>query len=239
MDFLAPLADQRVVEVGSGGGVLTGALLAAGARVWGVELDLAWAWELRRRVRPPRLRSPSLQLLVMDALEMPWARLPAPTLVAGNLPYSVATALIASLLPCHQQVPRAAFLLQREVAERLTARPGTRAYGGLTILVQCHAEARILGRVRPGSFRPPPKVESAFVGLRLRPPPLPPAELAPFLALVRRAFGQKRKTLRNALASAVGSPVVEGALAALGLPATTRAEELPLESWLQLWPRLR
>ncbi|HEV8632233.1 MAG TPA: rRNA adenine N-6-methyltransferase family protein, partial [Thermoanaerobaculia bacterium] len=113
IDFLAPDAGERVLEVGPGGGVLTRALLAAGARVWGVELDPEWAWELRRALPDPRL-----QPLVMDALELPWQRLPAGTLVAGNLPYNVATPLLAGILPHHARIPRAGFLLQKEVAER-------------------------------------------------------------------------------------------------------------------------
>ena len=233
VDFLAPRG-ERVVEIGPGGGVLTGQLLDAGARVWGVELDLEWAWELRRAMRA-RDRQRELQALVMDALALPWERLPAPALVAGNLPYNVATPLVAAVLPQWRCVPRAAFLLQKEVAERLTARPGTRDYGSLTVLVQCYAEATILGRVRPGSFHPPPKVESAFVGLRLHAPPLPEGEMPAFLARVREAFGQKRKTLRNSLGRVVGSARVEAALDALHLPPQTRAEELPLAAWLDLW----
>ncbi|HET9766731.1 MAG TPA: 16S rRNA (adenine(1518)-N(6)/adenine(1519)-N(6))-dimethyltransferase RsmA [Thermoanaerobaculia bacterium] len=246
VDFLAP-SGERVVEVGPGGGVLTGQLLDAGARVWGVELDLEWAWELRRAMHArgsqtggdAALRRSSLQPLVMDALDLPWSRLPAPTLVAGNLPYNVATPILAAVLPHWARIPRAAFLLQKEVAERLTAKPGTRDYGSLTVLVQCYADAAILGRVRPGSFRPPPKVESAFVGLRLHAPPLPEGEMPAFIARVREAFGQKRKTLRNALGRIVGSARVEAALRALDLPPPTRAEELPLDRWLALWPLVR
>lgn len=238
VDFLAPRG-ERVVEIGPGGGVLTGQLLDAGARVWGVELDLEWAWELRRAMRGRGSGvdggSPALQPLVMDALALPWEQLPAPTLVAGNLPYNVATPILTSVLPHWRRVPRAAFLLQKEVAERLTARPGTRDYGSLTVFVQCYAEATLLGRVRPGAFRPPPKVESAFVGLRLHAPPLPEREMVAFLARVREAFGQKRKTLRNALGRVVGSARVEEALRARDLPPTTRAEELPLAAWLDLW----
>jgi 16S rRNA (adenine1518-N6/adenine1519-N6)-dimethyltransferase len=175
----------------------------------------------------------------MDALAFPWERLPSPTLVCGNLPYNVATPLLAAVLPHHERVPRAAFLLQKEVAERLVARPGTRDYGALTVFVACHAEAILLGRVKPGAFRPPPKVESAFVGLALRPPPLPADELPRFLALVRGGFGQKRKTLANALAAAgLAKGTVEGALATLGHPPLRRAEELPLAEWLALWQLL-
>jgi 16S rRNA (adenine1518-N6/adenine1519-N6)-dimethyltransferase len=242
VDFLAPRA-ERVVEIGPGGGVLTGQLLDAGALVWGVELDLDWAWELRRAMRgrhgPSDRASARLQPVVMDALALPWERLPSPTLVAGNLPYNVATPIVTGVLPHWRRVPRAAFLLQREVAERLTARPGTRDYGSLTVLVKCYADATILGRVRPGAFRPPPKVESAFIGLRLHAPPLLEGEMAAFLARVREAFGQKRKTLRNALGRVIGGDRVEAALKALGLPPTTRAEELSLDRWLALWPLVR
>ncbi len=196
--FLQP-GGHRVLEIGPGGGVLTAELLAAGARVTGWELDLTWAAELRRR-----LHDPALTLVVGDALEIAWSRLSAPTLVAGNLPYNVATAIIERLLPHHETVPRVAFLVQREVAERLVAGPRDEAYGSLSVLVAAWAKARVLGRVRPGSFRPPPKVESAFVGFELHPPPLPPEQMPAFTAFVRLAFGQRRKTLRNALAAGWG-----------------------------------
>lgn len=234
LDFLRPLEGGRVVEIGPGGGLLTRELLAAGARVWGVELDLEWAASLRRLAAASPGHT-ALQLVAMDALELPWESLPPPTQVAGNLPYNVATPLIARVLPQHERVERAAFLLQLEVAQRLVARPGSRDYGALTVLTAAYAEARILGRVRPGSFRPPPKVESAFVGLTLHPPPLPETEMRGFLRFVRQAFGQKRKTLRNALGAALGRDRVERAVAALGLPPKARAEELPLAVWLDLW----
>jgi 16S rRNA (adenine1518-N6/adenine1519-N6)-dimethyltransferase len=234
LDFLAPLTGARVLEVGPGGGLLTAELLAAGTTVWGVEVDAEWAVPLRSSLRRRGVAVERLQPVVMDAMLLPWERLPSPTLVAGNLPYNVGTAILTAALPHHERVPRAGFLLQKEVAERLTAQPGSRAYGSLTVFTAVHAEARILGRVRPGAFRPPPKVESAFVGLSLRPPPLPAAELPAFFALVREAFAQKRKTLRNALAGR-GRERVEAALANVGLPPLTRAEELPLATWLALW----
>jgi 16S rRNA (adenine1518-N6/adenine1519-N6)-dimethyltransferase len=246
IEFLQP-GGQRVVEVGPGGGVLTAELLAAGARVLAWEVDLAWAAELRRRWRRwPRserwgIASPSgrgsggpLAIVVGDALDLPWGRLPAPTLVAGNLPYNIATALLGALLPHHLRVPRAAFLVQREVAERLIAGPGDQAYGSFSVLVAAHARAVSLGRVRRGSFRPPPKVEGAYVGFELRPPPLPEGEMPAFLATVRLAFGQRRKTLRNALAAGWGRERAGAVLAALGLPDDTRAERLGLAELLAL-----
>src|ERR1700726_942404 len=160
IEFLQP-GGQRVVEVGPGGGVLTAELLAAGARGLAWEGDLAWAAELRRRCRrsprwpgwPPWPGSgiaspagrgsggPPPAIVVGDALDLPWGRLPAPTLAAGNLPYNIATALLGALLPHHLRVPRAAFLVQREVAERLLARPGDPAYGSLRVLVAGHPRA--------------------------------------------------------------------------------------------------
>lgn len=227
--FLEP-EGRRVLEIGPGGGVLTAELLAAGARVTGWELDLAWAAELRRRLVHPHLR-----LVVGDALEIDWSHLPAPTLVAGNLPYNVATVIIERLLPHHAKVPRAAFLVQKEVADRLVAHPRDEAYGSLSVLVAAWARARILGRVRPGSFRPPPKVDSAFVGFELHPPPLPPEEMPAFIAFVRLAFGQRRKTLRNALAAGWGRERAEAVLAAAGVGEKVRAEELGLEEFLGIW----
>jgi 16S rRNA (adenine1518-N6/adenine1519-N6)-dimethyltransferase len=240
VEFLRP-GGARVVEIGAGGGVLTAELLAAGAAsiiAW--EVDPAWAFALRGRLPDGRLA-----VVAGDALDLDWRRLALaggePPLVAGNLPYQIATVLVERLLtgaappaPGDRGVVRAAFLVQREVAERLTARPRDSAYGALSVLVAAHAEARLLGRLRPGSFRPPPKVESAFVGLSLKPPPLPPAEMPALLATVRAAFGQRRKTLRNALGAAWGRPAAAAALAAAGIPPGARAEELGLAEFLAL-----
>ena len=228
--FLAPIGSARVLEIGPGGGVLTAELLAAGARVLGWELDVEWAAVLRRR-----FAGPELALVVGDALEIDWRRLPVPTLVAGNLPYNVATAILERMLPHHERIPRAAVLVQKEVADRLVARPGGAAYGSLSVIVAAYANAQILGRVRPGSFRPPPKVESAFVGFALHPPPLPAREMRAFIAMVRLAFGQRRKTLRNALAAGWGREKAEAVLSAVGLPEKVRAEELELDQFLALW----
>jgi 16S rRNA (adenine1518-N6/adenine1519-N6)-dimethyltransferase len=216
-------------------------LAAGAARVVGWEIDLAWAVELRRRLAAER----RLAIVVADALDLDWPSLarrvdapPGPVLAAGNLPYNVATPILERLLPHHAVVPRAAFLVQKEVGERLVARPGDAAYGSLSVLVAAYAEARLLGRVPKGAFRPPPKVDGAFVGLALRPPPLPAAEMPGFLATVRAAFAKRRKTLRNSLAAAWGRDEAERALAAFlpahGLPPTARAERLGLAELVAL-----
>ncbi len=240
--FLRP-AGERVLEIGPGGGVLTRELARWGARVWAWELDPEWAFALRGDLAaglaksPIRSKVPGVPepaLVVGDALEIPWERLPSPTLVAGNLPYNVATPLIARLLRHPERIPRAGFLVQKEVAERLVAGPGEAAYGALSVLVQARSEARILGRVKAGSFRPPPKVDGAFVGFTLRPPPLAAAGMAFLEATVHLAFAQRRKTLRNSLGAGWGRERAEAALAAAGIAARDRAEELSLADYLRL-----
>ncbi len=229
VEFLRP-EGGRVLKIGPGGGVLTTALLGAGAWVQAWELDLEWAAVLRSR-----LPGPSLALVVGDALTIPWDRLPAPTLAAGNLPYNVATALLERLLPHHERVPRAAFLVQKEVADRLIAGPGDEAYGSLSVITAAYAHARTLGRVKRGSFRPPPKVEGAFVGFTLHAPPLPAEEMPAFIAMVRLAFNQRRKTLRNALAAGWGREKAEAVLSAAGVGERVRAEEVGILGFLEMY----
>ena len=233
VDFLEP-EGHRVVEIGPGGGILTRELLAAGARVLAWELDPAWAWELERRHRARELGQGDLRLVLGDALDLPWETLPAPTRVAGNLPFNVGTPILRHLLARGRGVDRAAVMVQLEVADRLAAVPGDPAYGGLSVLVAARARVRLLGRVKKGSFHPPPKVDAAFVGLELRPPPRPAAEMPAFEAVVRLAFSQRRKTLRNALASGWGRGAAEAAMEEAGLDPSRRAEELDLEAFLDL-----
>lgn len=227
VEFLQP-AGRRVLEIGPGGGVLTAELLGAGAKVLALELDLEWACALRRRF-------PALALAAADATRLDGARLRAPTLVAGNLPFNVATHLIEQLLPWGERVPRAAFMVQKEVAERLVAAPGEPAYGSFSVIVAAWARTAPLGTVRPGSFRPPPKVAAGLVGFELHEPPLARTEMPAFTTLVRVAFAQRRKTLRNALAAAWGKERAEAVLAEAGLDPGARAETLALTDFLALY----
>ena len=221
-----------MLEIGPGGGVLTAELLAAGARVLGWELDPDWAAVLRHRFPDPRLA-----LVVGDALEIAWDRLPAPTLVTGNLPYNVATAILEDLLPHHARVPRAAFLVQKEVADRIVAAPGTDAYGSFSVIVAAYAQAAPPG---PG---PPRQLPSAAQGgQRLRRPGARSrrrcrrTEMPAFVAFVRLAFAKRRKTLRNSLAAGWGREKAEAVLAAAGIPERARAEELGLGEFLGIYP---
>ena len=166
VDFL-DVAGCSVVEIGAGGGVLTRLLLENGAsRVIACELDLLWTFALRRRVTDPRL-----VLVAGDGCDLRYQTVPASTRIAGNLPYNVATRIVLAVLARAPVGARAAFLVQREVAQRLAAAPGDSDYGGLSVLVGARATVRRLSVVRPGSFVPPPAVTSAFVGLQRRATP--------------------------------------------------------------------
>ena len=227
VDWLQP-AGQTVIEIGPGGGVLTRALVAASARVIAVERDLAWAFHLGRAP------TPGLRLMVGDALDLALDRLPAGTLVAGNLPFNVGTKIIESLLPYGSRIPKVGVMLQKEVAERLVARPGDPAYGALSVLVRCWADARWLGTVRPGSFRPPPKVAGAYVGLRLREPAVARADMPWLTRTIKAAFAQRRKTLRNSLGTLVGTAEAVRMLRSADIAPDRRAETLDLADFVRL-----
>lgn len=229
IDFLRPRG-ATVVEIGPGGGVLTRELLAAGATVLGWELDLAWAFELRRRDG----RGGRLGLVAGDALELPWERLAAGTLVAGNLPYAVATPIIERFLRRGAALPRAVFLVQDEVAQRLTASPGTRAYGLLTVATAALASVTVLARIAPGSFRPAPKVHGAFVGIDRRAPAVPLDRYDSFRDTLALAFAHRRKTLANSIGAERGRSAAFAALDQARIDPQRRAETLSLEELVVL-----
>jgi len=242
VEFLHLEADPRVLEVGPGGGILTRELLGAGARVFAFELDVAWAFDLPRRARASLFGNDeplALAIVAADALEIAWERLPPGMRVAGNLPYNVGTPIVERLLRGAPLGTRAAFLLQREVVDRIVARPGDDAYGALSILVALRARATRLGIVKPGAFVPPPKVDSAFVGFETVAPPLAPDALDGFERLVRFAFSKRRKSLSNALAEGLGREPARAALAAAGVDPRRRAEELGLEELVALFHAAR
>lgn len=232
VEFLAP-AGSTVLEIGPGGGILTGELLAAGARVIGWERDPAWAFHLGAR------RLPGLAVVLGDATRIPWSQMERPLLVAGNLPFNVGTAILEGVLAAAaarpELFPRSGFMVQKEVGDRLRARPGEEAWGALSALVQVVAEVTWLGAVSPGSFVPPPKVAAAFLGFRPRPALLPPPELPAFRGVVHLAFAQRRKMLRNSLESGWSRERATAVLAEAGLDGRRRAETLSLAELLGLF----
>lgn len=233
VDYLRP-AGESVLEIGPGGGILTEQLVRAGARVTACEVDREWAFYTARKLRHATADG-TLRLAALDVLDLPWERWPVGTLVAGNLPFNVGTRILETLLPHAGRFPRAAFMVQKEVAERLVAEPGTKAYGALSVLVASHAKVRYLGTVKPGSFRPPPKVSAAFVGLELVPAPYADDALGRYHGLVRLAFSKRRKTLYNCLGSGWGKERAGTVLDHAGIDRKRRAESLDLTEFRRLF----
>jgi len=240
---------ERLVELGAGMGHLTVRLLARGARVVAVERDRDMARVLRGEL------GGRVELLEADAVGLDYGALAASTATAtatptpiatptsnpqiaivGNLPYHLTSPILFSLLDQARHVSRAVFLLQREVAERLAASPGTKAWGLLSVLLQHRAEVRVARRVPRGAFLPPPAVESAVLVAELGPPRAPVADEARFRRLVKAGFAQRRKTLANALAASRLAPPEQlaEALASAGIDPRRRGEALTVEEWATL-----
>lgn len=228
---VAPRPGQALVEIGPGTGALTAQLLAAAGELDVVEIDRDLAARLESAPPGPG----RLHVHRADALELDLAALrpDSPGLrwrVVGNLPYNISTPLLFHLLGQLPLVEDMVFMLQREVAERLCARAGSGAYGRLSVMVQASCEVDLLLRVGPGAFHPPPKVDSAVLALRPR-ADRPDAERLQWLGRVTAlAFGQRRKTLRNALRGHVEA----ARLQALGIDPGARAETLDVGRFLAL-----
>jgi 16S rRNA (adenine1518-N6/adenine1519-N6)-dimethyltransferase len=218
---------DRVVEIGAGLGSLTLALAETGADVTAIEIDRGIAGVLREVVAD----LPSVEVVEGDAMALDWAGLLAGHdrwVLVANLPYNVATPLVADLLDTAPAIDRMLVMVQKEVAERLAARPRTPAYGAVSVKVAYWASARLVGDVPAAVFVPRPKVESALVEIvRRRPPSVEPGAL---FALVRAAFGQRRKMLRRSLAGVVAPEQ----FAAADVAPTARPEELDLDAWVRL-----
>jgi 16S rRNA (adenine1518-N6/adenine1519-N6)-dimethyltransferase len=223
-----------VLEIGPGPGGLTRGLLANGARkVLAIEKDprcLPALAEISDHY-PQRL-----QVIEGDALTVnPLEHLTPPIRVAANLPYNVGTELLVQWLTPKQWPPfwqSLTLMFQKEVAERITAQPGTKAYGRLALLAQWRADTRIIIHLPPSAFTPPPKVSSAVVHLTALEKPRFEADAKILERTVAAAFNQRRKMLRSALKST--APDIEDRLIAAGLKPTDRAEQVPLEGFCAL-----
>jgi 16S rRNA (adenine1518-N6/adenine1519-N6)-dimethyltransferase len=226
-----PLDAAAVIEVGSGPGGLTRALIAEGARrIVAIERDprcLAALAELAASY-PGRLDVVAGDALALDPLALALA----PRKMVANLPYNIATALLLRWLDDIRAYDSLTLMFQKEVARRLVAAPRSPAYGRLSVLVQWLCAAKILFDVPPRAFVPPPKVTSSVVQLLPRSAPLAPAAKAALERVTAAAFGQRRKMLRSSLGSL--GVAVEPLLAAAGIMPTARAEELSVAQFCAL-----
>lgn len=226
---IAPARDDRIVEIGPGLGALTQPLLERVDRLDVVELDRDLASTLNDRLGQPD----GLVVHEADALEFDFAGLvrPRPLRVVGNLPYNISTPLLFHLLDQADSIRDMHFMLQKEVVDRICAEPGTKAWGRLGVMTQVRAETQRLFTVPPGAFRPAPKVDSAIV--RIVPRRLDDeqrAELPTLERVVRAAFAQRRKTLRNTLKGLIDAAT----MTRLDIDPGRRAETLSIDEFRRL-----
>lgn len=229
----------RVVEIGAGLGALTEPLARRAGHVLAVEVDRRIAALLEQRLAPV----PNVTVLCDDILRVPAARVRG-AVIAGAIPYAITSPILVWLAALRRTIPRAVLVLQAEVAGRMLAAPGGRAYGRLSLLTKYWWDASRLFPVPRSAFFPQPEVDS--VCLRLLPREAPPVAVADdtfLFEVIKAAFGQRRKTLANNLAR-LGTPrrsraAVERAVAAAGLPSAARAETLSLEQFAALANSLR
>ena len=231
---VSPQPGERIVEIGPGEGALTLPLLHAAGRMTAIELDT----EL---IEPLRVRAAAvgeLEIIHADVLKVDLTALArgGKLRLAGNLPYYVSSPILFHCLAHADAIADMHFMLQREVVDRMAAEPGSKVYGRLSVMLQLACRVEPLLRVAPGAFRPPPKVDSAVV--RLVPLPMsqrPDAHLARAIeAVVRAAFGQRRKTLSNALRGWLDAEAIRAA----GIDPRARAESVPPQGFVALARKL-
>lgn len=222
-----PQPGDVVVEIGPGRGALTRAIAPRVAALHVVELDRELA--ARLEVEAPAI--PNLVIHRQDALRFDYCAVAARIRVIGNLPYNISTPLLFRLLDQARCVQDMHLMLQKEVVDRMLAGPGSRTYGRLSVMVQQRCTGELVLQVAPGAFTPPPKVQSAVVALAPDVPPRYPVDDPErFAELVKRAFAQRRKTLRNALKGLVR----EEDLVSCGIAPGSRAEQLPVARFVEL-----
>jgi 16S rRNA (adenine1518-N6/adenine1519-N6)-dimethyltransferase len=223
--------NDHVVEIGAGLGSLTLALAETGARITAIEIDHGIAPVLRDVVKD----LPNVSVVVGDALELDWNEIIPPgskAVVVANLPYNVATPLVADLLDAIPQISRFVVMVQKEVALRLASSVGSSDYGAISVKVAYWATARVLGDVPPSVFIPRPKVTSSIIEITRRETPAVGPHIAPqqLFKVIRTGFGQRRKMLRRSLA-AIATPEN---FALAGVSPEARPEELDVHQWGRL-----
>ncbi len=239
--IISPQKSELIIEIGGGKGALTALLADRAGRVVVIEKDRALVPYLLN------LRRDNLTVIEGDALKVDFEELLAKesgaggeVKLVGNLPYSISSPLLFRILDNKKLFHKCVFLLQKEVAERLSSRPGAKAYAPISILFQINYDIHLHFPVSPGSFTPPPRVTSALVSLQKRSRPLVfIREEKPFQSFLRLCFASRRKTLMNNLkAYPVALPTIKDVLGKLGLPENVRAEQVPIDLFARLFELL-
>ena len=224
VEAIAPAPGETIVEIGPGEGALTRPLLERAGRLIVIEIDRDLVARLREKFSPGRI-----EIVQADALACDYSVHPAGVRLVGNLPYNISTPLLFRLARHAARLRDLHFMLQLEVVERMVAKPSTPAYGRLSVMLQTRFAMTRLFKVAPGCFRPPPRVDSAFVRLVPLGPESFPAHDEDVLArLLRQAFSARRKTLRNAL------PLEPADFAALGIDPKLRPENLSPADYVRI-----
>lgn len=229
VDAIAPQEGQLILEIGPGQAALTVPLVESGAELKLLEIDRDLAAVLERRF----VGQPGVSIHRGDALRMDFAEISDGRRfrLVGNLPYNISTPLLFHVLQWPHLIEDMHFMLQKEVVKRMSAVPGSKAWGKLSVMCQYHCQVTALFEVPPTAFSPPPRVESAIV--RLVPHPKPPVhirDMAQFEKLLTQAFSQRRKTLRNSLRPMMDATTIEAA----GIDPGARPETLGLEQFAAL-----
>ncbi|HET9179571.1 MAG TPA: 16S rRNA (adenine(1518)-N(6)/adenine(1519)-N(6))-dimethyltransferase RsmA [Terriglobia bacterium] len=233
---------ELVIEVGPGHGAVTGLLASRAQRVVAIEIDRELVDELRQKFR----QSPSVEIvhgdiLLTDLGDLCRRKKMEQCYLFGNLPYYITSPIIHHVLASAVQVRAMGLLVQREVADRLVAQPGSRDYGYLTVFTRFYSSARVVFNVPPGAFSPPPKIHSAFVRFEMHAGRrgIRPENEQEFLGFLKQSFAFKRKKLLNCLVPMYSRQEIEAQLNRLALPLSVRAEELSLEQFISIFSRVR
>jgi len=235
-DALGDVSAQTVVEIGPGAGAITGILAARAHRLFAIELDRNLASRLRTEFPAVEVVEADILSVDLDALRSGSEKLR----IVGNLPYYITSPILLRLFEYSSSIATAVVMMQREVADRVIAEPGSRDYGLLSTTAQLYAGIERILTLPPSAFMPPPEVHSTVLRLTMRPRftelGIEPGTFLPFL---RRAFAQKRKTLgKNLRAAGFDTAQIADAMTKSAIPATARAEEVDLNRMAALWRAL-
>ena len=251
VDALGDVSNRTVIEIGPGRGMLTDFLVRRARKVIGIELDRVLAAQLRMRYATLK----NVEILESDFVTVEWTsmvgRRPGPLHdlrptqpetvdIIGNLPYYVTSDIVLRILKDHESIGRAVIMVQREVADRISAEPGSRDYGLLSATAQLFAGVENLFTLPPEAFDPPPEVYSSVIRLTVA-PRVSELQIDPeaFLAMLKLAFAQKRKTLANNLKARYDDKAIRSALKEAGVRPDARAEALPLDRMAAIYRALK